>query len=252
VIAEARPRMTGTFHSKGLRLHYDKWGDPDAPIMVMLHGGLEHSRSWDGLASHFGERYRVICPDLRGHGESEHCRGGGYAVLDMVYDLVRLLRELGGGPFTLVGHSFGGNICVRYAGLFSADVSALVCIEGLSMGASHDPTHFAASPALHRLRHHYAEQERIEQRSPRRYLTIEDAVTRVMQNDPRLPHVIADHVTRHGLSRNEDGTFSWKYDAFIRGVGPSDITSDELRSLWSAITCPILLVYGKLGIQSRR
>ena len=55
----------------------------------------------------------------------------------------------------------------------------------------------------------------------------------------------AMHLTRHGANRNEDNTFSWKFDNYLRNWPVVDITTDELHGLWSAITCPTLLLYGK-------
>ncbi len=44
------------YHSRGLRLHYLDWGNVDAPLLILLHGGLEHARVWDQLA-------RQLCAD---------------------------------------------------------------------------------------------------------------------------------------------------------------------------------------------
>ena len=239
-----QPSRYGEFHSRRLRLHYAEWGDPAQPLMIMLHGGLEHCRSWDWLARHFSQKYRVICPDLRGHGDSDHSPGGAYTVLDSVYDLYRLVRHLDASPAVLVGHSYGGNVATRYAALFGNDVRALVSIEGLSMGASFEPGN-QPMPALHRLRAWYELQDKIDRSAPRQYATIDAAVTRVLDYDPLLPRETAEHVTRHGLRQNVNGTYSWKYDNLVCSVSVSDITPDELRSLWSAITCRVLLLNGK-------
>ena len=52
------------------------------------------------------------------------------------------------------------------------------------------------------------------------------------------------HLTRHGVRQNEDGTYSWKFDNYIRAWPPHDMTRDDIRLLWGRIVCPTLLIYG--------
>ena len=46
------------------------------------------------------------------------------------------------------------------------------------------------------------------------------------------------------MNQNADGTFSWKFDNYVRNRAPYNVTGEELVELWSNITCPILHVYG--------
>ena len=54
----------------------------------------------------------------------------------------------------------------------------------------------------------------------------------------------ARHLTVHGINRNEDGTWSWKFDNHINVWPAIDIPVSEIEALWAAITCPTLLLYG--------
>ncbi len=76
-----------TYFSQRLRLHYTDWGNPDAPPMILIHGGRDHCRNWDWVAEHFRHDYHIIAPDLRGHGDSEWMVGGSYNQIDYVYDI---------------------------------------------------------------------------------------------------------------------------------------------------------------------
>src|ERR1700759_5795110 len=58
------------YFSQRLRLHYVDWGNPEAPPLILLHGGRDHCRNWDWVASDLRRGYHVIAPDLRGHGDS--------------------------------------------------------------------------------------------------------------------------------------------------------------------------------------
>ena len=55
----------------------------------------------------------------------------------------------------------------------------------------------------------------------------------------------ARYLTLHGAMQNEDGTYSWKFDNYVRSFSPADVTQDDLQDLWRNISCPILFVNGK-------
>jgi pimeloyl-ACP methyl ester carboxylesterase len=48
----------------------------------------------------------------------------------------------------------------------------------------------------------------------------------------------------YGVNQNEDGTYSWKFDNYVRSMPPYEMTQSETEELWSSILCPVLLVYG--------
>ena len=65
--------FTPTSHSvmsQRLKLNYVDWGNHDAPLLVLLHGGRDHARNWDWVARELRNDWHVICPGLRGHGDS--------------------------------------------------------------------------------------------------------------------------------------------------------------------------------------
>ena len=69
-----------SFVSQRLRLHYNDWGNAGAPPLLLQHGGRDHSRSWDWVARELRRDWRVIAPDLRGHGDSAWSPNGTYAM----------------------------------------------------------------------------------------------------------------------------------------------------------------------------
>ena len=60
----------------------------------------------------------------------------------------------------------------------------------------------------------------------------------------------ARHLTVHGASRNEDGTWSWKFDNYLNVWAVSDISYADQEALWAAVTCPVLLFYGTKSFAS--
>ena len=119
------------YFSQRLRLHYVDWGNPEAPPLLLVHGGRDHCRSWDRVAEAFREDYHVIAPDLRGHGDSQWIEGGAYMLADYIYDIAQLLHQTRLIPATIVAHSLGGAISLQYAGLYPENVVRLVAIEGM-------------------------------------------------------------------------------------------------------------------------
>ena len=98
-----------SFISQRLKLRYVDWGNPDAPPLILLHGGRDHARSWDWTAETLRARWHVIAPDLRGHGDSDWSADGDYGSLANLYDLAQLIHQLKLAPVTIVAHSYGGN-----------------------------------------------------------------------------------------------------------------------------------------------
>ncbi len=236
--------MTPTSHpfiSQRLRLHYVDWGNPAAPPLVLVHGGRDHCRNWDWVAADLAQDWHVIAPDLRGHGDSQWSTDGNYGMAAFVYDLAQMIHGLDLAPVTLVAHSLGGNIALRYAGLYPANVAEIVAIEGL--GPS--PQWLAERPAAdERLRRWIDEVRGLAGRAPKRYASIDDALARMMAENKHLSEAQARHLTVHGVLQNEDGTFSWKFDNYNRAWSPVDLAPAEIAALWGRITCPTLLIYG--------
>ena len=237
------PRLIDTFRSQRLNLSYAEWGEPDAPPLVLVHGGRDQKRSWDRVAGRLAQHYRVFSHDLRGHGQSAWVTDGDYGVMDHVYDLASLVEHLGLERFTLIGHSLGGNITLRYTGLFPDKVEKLVAIEGL--GPS--PKMLAERQALsvtERLSNWMEQRRSISDRAPRVMKDLAEAKSRMQAAFTHLPEDLIHHLTETGIKTNPDGSVSWAYDPAGMGRSPSDISHEDFVQLWREITCPTWLVYG--------
>lgn len=235
---------SNTFISQRLRLHYVDWGNADKPPLLLVHGGRDHCRSWDWTAEALRDDWHVIAMDHRGHGDSEWTSDGNYRTMDMVYDVAQLIHQLDLAPVTIVSHSWGANTSLRYSGLFPENVRKLVAIEGIFPTPEREAM-LKNVPFARRVRDFIGEKRKAAGRLPRRYPTLEDAYARMKSENPYLTDAQARHLTIHGINRNEDGTFSWKFDPHLNIDGaPYDISLDQLHGLWNAITCPTLLLNG--------
>jgi pimeloyl-ACP methyl ester carboxylesterase len=231
------------FVSQRLRLHYVDWGNPTRPTLVLVHGNRDHARSWDRVARELRHDWHVVAPDLRGHGDSAWVLGGPYAIADNVLDLANLIDALGPGPVTLVGHSLGGSVTTMYAGVYPERVRRLVTIEGLGPPPAMIER-MRARPPHERVRDWVRQMRDLAGRQPRRYPSLEAAAKRMREENSFLSEELALHLTAHGVNRNEDGSYSWKFDNYTRTFAPYRFDVEDMRALWQRIACPVLLVRG--------
>lgn len=228
------------FKSQGLRLHYSDWGNDDAPLMLLVHGGRDHGRSWDLIARSLQPHFHVLAPDLRGHGDSDWTKGGSYSLTEYVYDLSRLVRSTAADQVTLVGHSMGGMVGLIYAGTFPDQVSALVVLDGVTVLPS-----AKKAPAHERITKWVGQLDKLEEREPRSYRTIEEAAAQMRARNTRLSPELAQHLAEFGVRRNNEGTYSWKFDPYQRVMAPHRLSPDDHVALWSRIACPTLLLHAE-------
>ena len=242
-----------TYFSQRLRLHYVDWGNADKPALILLHGGRDHCRSWDWTAQALLEDWHVVAPDLRGHGDSEWPSDGSYPIAGYVYDLAQLIHQQGLAPVTLIAHSLGGHIALSYSGVYPDTVTKLVAIEGLgprwvreeTQADPDDPFRKMRKPIPERMDEWIRAKRALSARVPRRYASLEEAFHRMQEENPRLSAEQALHLTAHGVNQNEDGSYSWKFDNYLRVWPPYDMRGQDIQLLWSRITCPALILFGR-------
>lgn len=232
------------FTSLRTRLHYLDWGNPTAPTVILIHGGFDHGRSWDWTARALASDYHVVAPDLRGHGDSGWSSEGNYLMTSFVYDLGVLIELLDRSPVMIVGHSLGGAIGLRFAGMFPDKVQRIVAIEGLGQSPQRMKDE-AERPAPDVWAQWLTERRDRAGRARRSHPSIEAAVGRMRERNEHLTVEQALHLTHHGVNRNEDGSFSWKFDPFLKLFPPQGGSDDDLPAFWERIRCPTLLCLGQ-------
>ncbi len=225
------------YESQRIRLHYAVWGDGEKPPLLLIHGGQDHCRNWDFVASGLVDSYTLCAPDLRGHGDSGWAIGGMYSLPEFVYDISVLADSLP-RPLVVIGHSLGGAIALQYAGTFPDKVSRVVAIEGWG------PPMIEEQPAHLRMRQWVEHMHEMERRKPRRYNSREEATRRMIEANPHLTAEMARHLTLYGTRMNEDGTFSWKFDNYVRIRSPYQFNLEDAMDIWGRVTAPTLLVKG--------
>lgn len=225
------------------RLHVLTRGDPTAPAIVLVHGMRDHARSWDWIAGALADRFYVVAPDLRGHGDSDHAGSCGYGMAAFVLDLACIVDALSLTRFGLVGHSLGGAIAFRFASAFPEKISMLCAIEAIELPIVRDQR---VEPQVYprRLRKWIEEERARSIRLPKSYKTIADAEQRMAQVYPNFDDDTVKHLVAHGLTEIPGGRWQWKHDNAARLRAPEDAEGRDLDEMLAAIACPTLLAYG--------
>src|SRR5262249_8244114 len=187
-----------------LRHHLLEWGER-GPVVLLLHGFLEHAHAWDLVAPRLAAAgHHVFALDWRGHGDSEWVGSGGYYhFADYAADLAFLVRALGGRA-ALVGHSMGATAPMSYTGLEPERGPAPVLVDALG------PRALEPDPAPARYEAWIRALERHGER-PRRTLTLDDATARLHEHVYRFSLDVARHMAEHG-PRVVNGGRQWKFD----------------------------------------
>lgn len=219
------------------RLRLWEWGHPEAPPIVCAHGAYDHGRMWDGIAPRLAALgFRVVAPDLRGHGDSGRLSSGS-AWAASALDLALLIRHLG-GSCGMVGHSFGAGQALYVAGVWPELVPWVVDLDSLGPPPSvFDDADFAEMAAT---------GLRAAVRSagpPRPYASLAAMAERRSTINVRLSPEWLDHLVRHG-AREVEGGWVWKADPLF-GVGlPADFDIDHLVAEHELVQCPVLVLTG--------
>jgi len=227
------PFIERTAKVNGITLHYLDWGldrgPADAPPVVLLHGITGHARVWDHLAERLAPRHRVLVLDQRGHGDSDPAPDDDYRVGTMADDVAAFVGSLRLDRFTLLGHSMGGRIAIKYAADHAARLERLVIVDiGPDINLA----------GLQRVRDMMAN-------APERIESEEWAVEYIRRANPLQDVDMLRERVRHGLRRAPDGELTWKYAKGLR-----DMMREGRRDavdLWEPlprIPCPTLIVRG--------
>lgn len=128
-MTEPRLHHVQALSPQGLhRMAYWEWGDAVNPrVLVCAHGLTRQGRDFDALARRLADRYRVVCPDVVGRGESDWLKDpAAYGLPQYVADMVVLLARLNAEQLDWLGTSMGGLIGLALASLPGSPVRRLV------------------------------------------------------------------------------------------------------------------------------
>jgi lipase len=173
-----------------LQLH--EWGDRAAPPVVALHGIGGFGRRFRKLAEEYLTDYRVVAPDLRGHGSSSW--EPPWTISTHVSDVLETIEHAGIERASFVGHSYGGRLILELAELARERVERAALLD----------------PAIDLLPHvgfDFAERER----GDGAFKEPEDAVDERLDFDSPTPRPFVEEDAREHLERGRDGLYRYRY-----------------------------------------
>jgi len=234
-MAVCRERTVRCASSAGLhRIAYREWGDPrNAQVLVCVHGLTRCARDFDRLAEAMSDRYRVVCPDIAGRGDSDWLADPMlYVMPQYVADMVTLVARLDVESVHWLGTSMGGLIGMVLAAQAGTPVTRLVLNDAGPVVAKASleriATYLGAAPSLPSL-------EAAEQ------------LVRAL-SAPFGPHSDAEwrFLTEIVLRQNADGSYRFHYDPRIAEPYRKHLPEKDLE-LWQyydAVRCPTLVLRG--------
>lgn len=113
----------------GLRIHYRDQGDPQAPVLVLVHGFAANLETWEPWVQRLGKTYRIVSLDLPGFGLTRAPAGYRISPVSFDHTVEAVVRHLDLPRFTLVGNSMGGGVAWQYALLHPDDLYGLVLVD---------------------------------------------------------------------------------------------------------------------------
>jgi pimeloyl-ACP methyl ester carboxylesterase len=233
-----RPPSEVYLTARGLRHRILRWGPASTRPIVLLHGFLDTSDSWQFLVDRLPSGWAFAAPDWRGFGRTEWPHDG-YWFADYFADLEALLDALTpGARARVVGHSMGGNVAALYAGIRPERLEWLVNLEGFGLPRSQP------SQAPRRFAEWLDELRAPERRSV--YPSVERFAQMLMMRNPRWPPDRARFIAR-AWTRPAEGGVELAADPAHRRVNPVLYRREEAEACWKAIRIPMLLAFGELS-----
>ena len=128
-MAEPPVHRTGAAQSGDVGIFYRRFGVPGRTPVLIVHGLSYFSYDWIGPAAALATDREVVAIDMRGFGQSGRSKTREYKLETMAGDVVAVLDSLGWARAALVGHSFGGRVCLATAGWHPACAAGLALID---------------------------------------------------------------------------------------------------------------------------
>lgn len=225
---------------RGLKICLCTWGPEEGPLVLCLHGILEQGAAWSEVAIRLAQKgYRVIAPDLRGHGRSDRVgKGGSYNLIDFLGDIDAIVEILAGKAFILVGHSLGSVLGAIFATIRPQRIKNIVLVETIlpTLNEDEDPTttltnqlNSMATPPEHPV-----------------FPNVEAAAERLCKATPAISLSLAMMLAER-ITEPCEGGVRWRWEPLLRtraGISLNGIGRSRYLKLLKKIKVPITLVYG--------
>ena len=206
-----------------MRLHVHEWGDPEAPPLVCLHGVSAHGRRFRKLAEErLAGDFRVLAPDLRGHGRSDY--DPPWDIGTHLGDVIETLGAAGVARAAWIGHSFGGRLVLELAARAPERLASAVLLDPAIQILPHVGFDFAQEAALD---HSFA--------------TAEEAIESRLTSGAPTPREFVEEEAREHLVPSPDRRLRWQFCRAAVVTAYSELCTEPPPP--SALRVPALLVH---------
>ena len=230
-----KPSESLFYDVRGLRYHVRRWPGDAGRRMVLLHGWMDVSASFQFLVDALAQDWDVYAPDWRGYGLTDWGKSDCYWFPDYIADLDLLLERIqADAPVNLIGHSLGGNVAALYAGVRPARIRRLVNLEGFGMAAT--------QPEQAPKRYALWLDELHENGGFRPYPDFGALADRLQKNNARLARPRAEFLARHWGRELPDGRVLLRGDPAHKIINPVLYRFEETRACWAQVSAPVLWV----------
>ena len=213
------------------RLRCLVWGSDGDPTALLVHGNGGHAYWWAPLVPALVPGWRLVVPDLRGHGESDWAEPPAYDLDDFAGDLAAIRDVLAPGPVALIGHSMGGRVVLGHAARQPAGVRGVALLD--SRLGDVDP----ALAARWRGRV-------TGLREGRGYASREAAIAafRFVPEESDVAPEIVRLLAQHAVHERAPGDWTFRFDRAVLSVDGD--RGGDLLALLAALRCPVLIAGG--------
>lgn len=224
------------------RYHLRRWGDPQAPLLIFLHGWMDFSGSHQFIVDELKQEWNIVAPDWAGYGLSEGRVGVSYmseylADLDAIIDLFSPDE-----PVSIVAHSMGGGVASMYAGARPERVKQLVNMEGFWPPAAklESPSQSVATW----LSFQRSDKGRSIYKSPELF------AKKLMSANSLLPLDRAMFLAEHFTRPLEGGARELLVEPASKALLPIYPHPEQLLEIWQQISAEVLFLRGSVSYVS--
>jgi lipase len=205
-----------------MRLHVHEWGDTAAPTVVCVHGVSAHGRRFRKLAEErLASRFRVLAPDLRGHGRSEW--EPPWDLATHVGDLLETFEDA--RPCAWVGHSMGGRLVLELAARAPDRVRCAALLDPAIQILPHVGFDFAQEAA-----------------KDHAYASADEAIDARLTSGSMTPRPFLEEEAREHLASSPDDRLRWRYARAAVAAGYGELCREPPAATVLA-GVPTLLVH---------
>lgn len=206
----------------------------------MVHGVQHNCGAFDRLIPLFKNNYNLVAIDLPSHGLSSHFpEGSPLNLIQFVLALKRVSNYLKWTKFSLVGHSFGGQISTYYAAIYPQDIQSLVVID--SMEPRPVPLNDTLTYLQTVLNQQLDLEEKLVKKSPPIY-SYDEAYEKVKKNDKwNLTDEAAKDLMKRAVKSHQNG-YTFTCDQRLKFPMRPLLTFEQQKEIMKNISCPVLFI----------